>query len=944
MNKFKRIAATIIAASMISLTTFISISPAQAQIDVSHLQACLKEEGSSLDVLVLMDSSRSLRDAKPDEANEREFDKGSDPERLRGKILKSSLKILRTLAEESDRSFNISLRNFGKNSDPDEKKKLMDRWVEWTGDTSDSDLKVFVDKAVYDDSPGTQWTNGLISAQDQFKKRIGEAKLAGTNSCSIMFWITDGAPTDPTAPICAPKGNASINWFRENNILILGGLLKPQEKAEADKAAQFGPLVRGETCGENRPGWTKGEVIEAKDVSDLAWGFVGLIAGIKNLINLNGNGSSFEVDPSTSHIEIYTRKDSTNWEIKKPDGTVFCSKTNPGSQCLVENDSDVGIVTITIFPDKPIDAAGQWTISPGINADDFLVYGGLNTTTEKSRKTKPNLLISQFSPEAEEGKEASFLASLTNPDGSPFSLSGYKSVSICAKIESSEKSSCENGKTSANLTVTPSTTDKSVSFEAILISQKNPSREYRITATAKISVIPSGLFPSLSCEKSDPCVLSSLSNKNSKGVSTLLVNAPKSGSQSGSVTLLSATILADAVQDRGDGHFNFVVQKANGQTIELGDESQQLNPGEKLTLTVTTDLGGSSLIQGVIKYKVSANGQEIVRQLDFKFDVGAKKNWLLQIALMLLAYLLTIGLPYAFLLWSARRRAFLTVPDNEFAYMEQQIAISQSGKVSTKSSLVEGAIAANFLDPSHQGLKNEEVPEGSRSISIGSVQIEVIPPKWNPFVEPSTHVYIPGSHVMTTFGSSEFLSERAFFSRTLTGEALIYFSTEENLAPTMQSQTENLEPVSNSELFSPLSSGLQKDELNVKTGDVIANVMYIVPRYSNRRKSLGEVNSKLKDTVEGANLSDHLKSLRQIAFEAEQKRLEQLESANAETSSKKSKKAENSKEKEKSSGDFVEQPSKSFSIFEDELGKTDSSFNDNEKDDPNSGSSKKLWD
>jgi hypothetical protein len=288
----------------------------------------LKEEGSSLDVLVLMDSSRSLRDAKPDEAAGREFDKGSDPEGKRGKILKSSLKILRTLAEESGRSFNISLRNFGKNSDPTELGKLKERWVDWTDETSDGELSEFVEKAVYDDSPGTQWTNGLISAQDQFKKRIGQAKIAGTSSCSIMFWITDGAPTDPTAPICAASGSASINWFRENNILILGGLLKPQEPAEAAKAAQFGPLVRGENCGENRDGWTRGEVIEANEIGDLAWGFVGLIASIKNLINLNGDGSSFNVDPSTSHIEIYTRKLSVNWEIKKPDGTVFCSDSN----------------------------------------------------------------------------------------------------------------------------------------------------------------------------------------------------------------------------------------------------------------------------------------------------------------------------------------------------------------------------------------------------------------------------------------------------------------------------------------------------------------------------------------------------------------------------------------------------------------------------------------
>lgn len=941
MKKTKRILSAIIVGSLISLTTIFGISPAQA-IDVSYLQTCLKEEGSSLDVLVLMDSSRSLRDAKPEEAAARQFDKGSDPERKRGKILKSSLKILRSLAEESGRSFNISLRNFGDNSDPVELGKLKDRWVDWTDDTSDGDLTEFVERAVYDDSPGTQWTNGLISAQDQFKKRIGQAKLAGTSSCSIMFWITDGAPTDPTAPICAASGNASINWFRENNILILGGLLKPQEPTEAAKAARFGPLVRGENCGENRDGWTRGEVIEANEIGDLAWGFVGLIASIKNLINLNGNGSTFNVDPSTSHIEIYTRKSATNWEIKKPDGTVFCSDSNRGSQCKVQDDPDVGIITITIFPDKPIDAAGIWSISPAVNSDDFLVYGGLNTNSGGALKTKPNLVISQFSPEAEEGKEASFLASLVNPDGSPFSLNGYKSVSICAKVASSPKESCVNGQSSANLTVIPSTTDKSVSFEAVLVSEKDPSRKYRIPATAKINVIPSGFFPSLACEN-DPCVLMTLPNKNSKSVTSLIVKAPTSGGQGGTVTLLGYSILADDIAERGDGHFEFVIQKENGVTVPWNDESQTLNPGDKLVLTVTTDLGGRSEIQGVMKYKVSANGQEIVRQLEFKFNVGNDKNWLLLIGLMLLAYLITVGLPYLYLLSSARRRAVLLVADNEFAYLEEPVTISQNGKVASRASKVESTLATS-LEPSHEGLKFEVIENGAREISIGNVHIEVIPPKWNPFVEPVTHVSIKDNRVMTTFGGSGFLQERAFFSRSLTGEALLFFPSAENIAPRMAQEVESFEPASKSELFSSSATKAQGEELVIASGEIFATALYLVPRYENRRKSLSDVNSKLKNTIEGANLEVHISELRQAALDAELLRLAELKKAALEQTAKKNdKKGPKVKKNEDEAQDQTVQSDKPRSLFEDEIKSDKKSLFSDETDTPDSDSGKKLW-
>lgn len=920
MSKSKKVFVTLISGSLISLTTIFSISPAQAQIDVSHLQTCLKEEGSSLDVLVLMDSSGSLRDATPEEMKAgRKIEKGSDPERLRGKVLKSSLKILRTLAEESDRSFNISLRNFGKNSSPEAKEDLMERWVDWTPKTSDNDLKVFVEKAVYDNSPGTEWTNGIISARDEFQKRIGEAKLAGTNSCSIMFWITDGAPSDSTAPICAPSGNASINWFRENNILILGGLLKPTDSKEAAIASQFGPLVRGESCGDNKEGWTKGEVIEATGVSDLAWRFVGLIAGIKNLIDLNGNGSSFNVDPSTSHIEIYTRNSGSNWEIKKPDGTVFCSQSNQGTRCDAQPDPEVGITTITVFPDRPIDAAGVWTISPSINSEDFLVYGGLSTTTEESRNTKPNLVISNASPEVEEGNEANFVASLVNPDGSPFSLSGYSSISICAKVESSDRSSCVTGKTSANLSVIPSSTDKSVAFEAVLVSQKDPSRKYRISATAKISVFPNGIFPSLVCEKNDPCVLSSIPNKNKPSVSTLKVQAPSSGSQDGSVTLVSMTILADSVADRGDGRFNFEVQRENGEVIRLNDQSQALRPGERLTLTVSTDIGGSSDIQGIIKYKVSANGQEIIRQIDFSFDVGAAKNRPLLITLILLAYLVTVGLPYAYLLWSARRRAVLTVSDNEYAYLEEPVMITEGGKVVSKASTVENAIAA-ALDPSHEGLKFEEIEAGARSVSIGGVVIEVIPPKWNPFVEPATHVYVEGNHVMSTYGGSEFFQDRAFFSRSLTGEAVIYFPSEQNLAPVSAEQVDSSEPASKSELFTPKPSATLGEELIVKAGDIFATALIVVPRYDNRKKSIKEVTSKLESVVQGANLGAHIAELRQSAFDTEILRREEL------------KKVEQGKPKKKKPKEEPKDEQRIDSIFSDE----------NET--PDSDSGKKLWD
>jgi len=916
-----------------------------APIDVSYLQTCLKVEGSSLDVLVLMDSSASLRDARPDDGYVRKGSKsGSDPEKMRGKILKSSLKILRSLAQESERAFNISLRNFGNNSNPKELKNLQSHWQDWSANTSDSDLNKFVDNALYDDSTMTEWTSGLATAKNQFKQRIGQAELAGTKSCSIMFWITDGAPTDSTAPICAENSSASINWFRENNILVLGGLLQPKEGKDRDDAGQFRPIVTGDggNCGRNESGWTRGEVIEANDVSDLAWRFIGLIASIKNLVDLNSEDSTFFVDPSTSHIEISIRGDQKIWEVKQPDGKVVCSSSSLGDRCQVLADSEIGITTIVIYPERPTNAGGTWEVSPKFSDESMQVYGGLNSSGPIPRAKQAKLLINPKSDEVDEGKDVSFEAKLVNADGSPFSLDGFKTVSICAKVDSAKNSKCNSGSASTSFAVSPTTSDKSVGFEAVLVSARDSSREYRIVASARINVIPSGAYPSLICEQ-DPCELTSLANKNKEAVSNLRVDPAKNGSSAGSISIVGFTVLSDNVENRGDGNFEFRLQKVIGLDIDSISQGESLSPGDELRLTVSTDIAGDSKIQGVIKYKVFSDGKVLMRQLPYEFEVGSKKNWPLLFALVLASYLMTVGLPYLYLLWSARRGAVLSVSDGEFAYLEEVVTISESGKVVSRASTVENAIASS-LDPSHEGLKFEVVEDGARSISIGNVQIEVIPPKWNPFVEPETHVYIKDNHILSTFGGAEFLEDRAFFSRSLTGEALIYFPTEPNLAPLAAEDFESLEPDSKSDLFSSSSTKPQTEEIMIKSGVIHATALYLVPRYDNRRKSLSDVNSRLKSTIESANLGVHITELRQRALDAELLRIVEMNKAEKSQSAKKRDKKATDENKIVNQGSAgTGDVSNQTSFFEEEIKSDRSNLFSNDDENPGSDSGKKLW-
>ena len=943
MKIFRRFFSLTLAVSLIALAVLVNPGQALADnhsMDVRYLQTCLKQKGASLDVLVLMDSSRSLRDSKKGELIDGKPWTGSDIENRRGPILFSSLSLLQELAEDSGNSFRVNLKNFGNNSgtDLDALKAKWKPWTEVTPDKSESVLNDFVKRALFNDSPGTDWAEGLATARIDFKTRISDAERAGTKSCSIMFWITDGVPTATKAQvkdeICKSDLETSIDWFREQNILVLGGLLKPKNK----DSSLFRPIVTGDDCGKKEDSWTNGYVIEADDINSLAWEFVSLVANIRNLVNLDFSDNSVVLDPGTSQLEIYIKGEPSQWEVKAPDGSVFCSSSSvEPTKCEVKT-GKTNITTITVTPVDPKTTQGSWKFT-SLPAAEVKVYGGISV--------EPNPVKLVVAPENEtvnEGDTVKFTATLKNADDTLFDISGFKSVKICATLDSNGVEVCKSGPASAVLELQPSMSDTTVPFTAVITSNNGEDREYNVSAVVNVLVQESGKFPSLVCgggSEGDTCVIPDLKNKLSKESVQLKVLKPTdAGAVSGQIYIVDIEVTRDDFAR----NFNFVLTDESGNIVNLGDKTALFDPNDILNLLVSFDKGEASEIEGVIKYAVVTGDQIVIRQLEFGFNVGDGVPLLILILLLLAAYLLTIALPYAFLLWSARRNAFLSVADNEFAYLEEPVTISQSGKVISRASKVENALAG-ALDPSHEGLKFEAIENGARAISIGDVHIEVIPPKWNPFVEPATHIYVKDNHVLSTFGGSEFLQDRAFFSRSLTGEAIIYFPSEENITPRSPDQIESFEPASKTELFASSTTKAQGDELVINSGEIFATALYLVPRYENRRKSLSDVNSKLKSTLEGANLGVHIAELRQNALDSEVLRLEELKKAALEQSGKKSaKKDSNGKSKDKDASDQVGQAPAGRSIFEEELKTEGKSLFSDDADTPDSDSGKKLWD
>lgn len=886
-----------------------SLSPSFAssqEIDVNYLQTCLKEDGSTLDVLVLMDSSRSLRDATAEEAKTRNVDEGSDPDQKRGPILKSSLKLLRTLAGESDRELRISLRNFGNNEPGAGSKegieKLKEKWIDWTGDTSDQKIDEFVENALYDDSPGTQWANGLKTAREAFNKRFSDPSLEDRKSCPIMFWITDGAPDNPSsekARICQKNNEASIEWFRERNILVLGGLLRPL-KGSTEDASLFGPIVTGDNCGSNQEAWTRGSVIEADDINALAWEFVGLIAKIKNLMILESENRTVVVDPQTRVLEVFFKGNPSDWQIKAPDGSTFCSKSQLGGRCVPDNNPEIGILTVRIVSkDSPLPSGSWIVVGPSLAEGAVKFYGGVNG----------KLVVSPNEPAGiplEEDEERKFDIALRSPDNSVFDISGYQSLEICGFIASTQKTVCKSGSALTELVLVPGSIDKNISFEATLTSARDPERKYRFFQTVKINVQESKKYPSLECkektEESD-CKFEDVPNKAKPAMSTLKIAEAKLGNSGGKVFFIEPTITFDEVIERGNEKFNFRLEGPNGEEIQWGNRSQLLSPGDEVKLYVSTGIGGESKIKGNLKYGIVQDGQEVIRQIDFEFGFAEKRNISLLIAMMVLAYLLTVGIPYLYLLWSAKRSAYLAVPDDQIAYYISPIKITSEGRL---VSVLEQGIDSTLQIPPQKGLTKQEIESGIKSVQVGPAQIEVIPPKWNPFVEPRTVLSIPNHHVLTTCGEKSFQASEATFSSSLVGEGVVYFDTEANLSPVIQTQVEKSTDVDQVSVFASSYEEKIKEEPVKRLGEVNGFALFIIPFIGNYKKMLQEVTSKVISAGDGANLKQHIDELRTQQLDSLMAKIEADKVAAESEMAKEAKKGKKSSKKDDKSSENKE--------------------------------------
>jgi hypothetical protein len=470
-------------------------------------------------------------------------------------------------------------------------------------------------------------------------------------------------------------------------------------------------------------------------------------------------------------------------------------------------------------------------------------------------------VVDPLNQNVNEGNKASFTARLENADGSLFDISGFKSVKICATLDSNGVEVCKSGSASAVLELLPSMSDTTVPFTAVITSNNGDDREYNVPAVVNVLVQESGKFPSLVCgggSEGDTCVIPDLKNKVSKESVQLKVLKPTdAGAVSGQIYIVDIEVTRDDFAR----NFNFVLTDASGNVVNLGDKTALFNPNDTLNLEVSFDKGGSSQIEGVIKYAVVTGDQIVIRQLNFGFDVGGGGAPPGPLALLLLAaYLLTIAVPYAFLLWSARRNAVLAPPDDEFSYLITPVTVTTNGKV-----VFPGDIEGSSSTISHNNLTAVQLDAGSRVTTVGGVEITAVPPPWNPLVSSKVYASVPDSQILTTYGNGTFESPDALFTPNLVKEAILYFPMEANFVPSATEQHFSAD-------ISPFAASTYESEiersLNVRTGELTGQAIFFVISSENRKIALRELKLKIQSLGEASNLAEQIKNIRDDSLQA----------------------------------------------------------------------------
>jgi hypothetical protein len=233
----------------------------------------------------------------------------------------------------------------------------------------------------------------------------------------------------------------------------------------------------------------------------------------------------------------------------------------------------------------------------------------------------------------------------------------------------------------------------------------------------------------------------------------------------------------------------------------------------------------------------------------------------------------------------------LNVPGGEFSFLVLPFEITHNGKLMGTGEIPAGSTFA----PNHKNLEKRSIASNARTVTIEMAEISTIPPKWNPFGEVKTRISIPGNYILPTCNSQSLSYEEARFISTLVDEAIVYFPSEGNISPALIASEESISEDKAFDLYESSYEAKISETLSAPTNPVAGKVIFIVPPYGNKEKSLTKVLSNLNASASNIDWPEKIAELREnslkVALEQQEKEsaLQEVEQAKVASKAKRKK-------------------------------------------------------
>lgn len=698
-----------------------------SQVDqaIADLNTCLGSlPEPSLDVFYLMDGSGSLAN----DGNRA----GADPEGIRFAAVEESVAPLAELAGAGV-LVNVAAATFGDGA------TTVFPWTQVEGGDPEGlaqDLSSELERSF--NRENTNWVAGLELAEEE----LASQRDLGPR-CQSLIWITDGGiflenNADTNAEgievLCgvtptefnAAKALGSMFRLRNAQVVVLGFLLNDPNTDSESRVSYFTPVVEGAAqvdasyfggdsgqfaCGQIVQG-AAGAAIPAKDPSALADALWAVSICITNrCVSGDGFNEPLEQDsdgnwivPVTSGIAtVLVRPRADSVKIFNPDGKDVCSA---GTDCTVVD----GSLRISVLGE-----AGIWRIANGGDASPVVRF-----LTEI--QLEPNV-----SADLVAGEDSGVTVTVSQA-GEPFRSDLYDDVDLRWSFESDTGESTSGSISSAGaldgfapeaggrLVISLKAFVEASQVQEVLL----PQLDVDISYAGRLGVRPAGDYPTLigSSGPSSDRVVFPLIEGAGESTAVIRVEGPSSG--------VGLICLAPPIVDSDPGVAEVGRTLSFSSEYDCASGPREINAGEivEIPVTASSDKQFSGIARGkfVVQLQPADGGKVFPESIEFEVPSTLVRSSSAAFITFVVMTVLGLAIPYAGLLFFARRQATFSEELSGGRYASLPIRLGPEGLVSIGDKPVS--------DYSFIYMKEGSV---QRTVETASVKHEVHPPKAWPF-------------------------------------------------------------------------------------------------------------------------------------------------------------------------------------------------------------------